>query len=116
MAKLEYMYTYIQKNSAYRLTGLDSTLQIPHRRKLETGSLNVSAFYVSRKDPISKHPYYFATFFPNSMAKVSIGRYHSYLDYFSIALEKIKMSFLMEILTLFILEYRYQKSFLILLV
>ena len=53
VAKLEYMYTYIQKNSAYRLTGLDSTLQIPHRRKLETGSLNVSALYVSRKDPVS---------------------------------------------------------------
>lgn len=88
VAKLEYMYIS-KKNSAYRLTGLDSTLQIPHRRKLETGSLNVSAFYVSRKDPISKHPYYFATFFPNSMAKVSIGIIHIFVI-FPLHLKKLK--------------------------
>ena len=78
------IYIYIQKNSAYRLTGLDSRPQIPHRRKLETGSLKClkrafqfvsyfKTFYVSTKDAsISK----LLHSFQNSKAKVSKGNIH----------------------------------------
>lgn len=87
---------YIQKNSAYRLTGLDSRPQIPHRRKLETGSLKClkrafqfvsyfKTFYVSRKDAISK----LLHSFQNSMAKVSIGIIHI-LVIFPLHLKKLK--------------------------